>query len=256
MGWCNWAACRRWSPAVASSRRRTPRRWPWSRAAGVTDPRGAPPTSSPAGSACCPSTRWTARSTLHLAAAGISARRGIMAWRTASPPLQPPHQHPAPGDRAPHRPDADPAALPPDDRLRARPRVRRTGDGGSVCDEVPVVGASGLAREVMSVVALRHVGMTVNLVDDNSSTWGTLHGLTPVLAGSTWWPTSTTTRPSGAATAAGTWGLGSAPIGRPRDATADPTRACCCPTSIGNGSKSRLTASSSPPTWRSVVTSC
>ena len=44
-----------------------------------------------------------------------------------------------------------------------------------------LVGASGLAREVMSVVALRHVGTTVNIVDDNSATWGTLHGLTPVL---------------------------------------------------------------------------
>ena len=44
-----------------------------------------------------------------------------------------------------------------------------------------LVGASGLAREVMSVVALRHVGMTVNIVDDDSATWGTLHGLTPVL---------------------------------------------------------------------------
>ena len=44
-----------------------------------------------------------------------------------------------------------------------------------------LVGASGLAREVMSVVALRHVGLPVNLVDDDSATWGTLHGLTPVL---------------------------------------------------------------------------
>ena len=47
----------------------------WSRT-----PTGAPPTSSPAGSRSRPSTRWTARQLLaHLAEAGISARRGIMA---------------------------------------------------------------------------------------------------------------------------------------------------------------------------------
>jgi sugar O-acyltransferase (sialic acid O-acetyltransferase NeuD family) len=44
-----------------------------------------------------------------------------------------------------------------------------------------LVGASGLAREVMSVVSLRHARLPVNIVDDDSATWGTLHGLTPVL---------------------------------------------------------------------------
>ena len=44
-----------------------------------------------------------------------------------------------------------------------------------------IVGASGLAREVTAVaVMLRHDG-PVQVVDDNPATWGTLHGLTPVL---------------------------------------------------------------------------
>jgi len=44
-----------------------------------------------------------------------------------------------------------------------------------------LVGASGLAREATAVaVMLQHDG-PVNIVDDNPATWGTLHGLTPVL---------------------------------------------------------------------------
>ena len=44
-----------------------------------------------------------------------------------------------------------------------------------------LVGASGLAREATAVaVMLQHDG-PVSIVDDNPATWGTLHGLTPVL---------------------------------------------------------------------------
>lgn len=44
-----------------------------------------------------------------------------------------------------------------------------------------MVGASGLAREATAVaVMLRHDG-PLTIVDDNPATWGTLHGLTPVL---------------------------------------------------------------------------
>lgn len=44
-----------------------------------------------------------------------------------------------------------------------------------------IVGASGLAREATAVaVMLQHDG-PVSIVDDNPATWGTLHGLTPVL---------------------------------------------------------------------------
>lgn len=44
-----------------------------------------------------------------------------------------------------------------------------------------LVGASGLAREATAVaVMIRHDG-PVQIVDDNAATWGTLHGLTPVL---------------------------------------------------------------------------
>jgi sugar O-acyltransferase (sialic acid O-acetyltransferase NeuD family) len=44
-----------------------------------------------------------------------------------------------------------------------------------------LVGASGLAREATAVaVMLQHDG-PVNIVDDNPATWGTLHGMTPVL---------------------------------------------------------------------------
>lgn len=44
-----------------------------------------------------------------------------------------------------------------------------------------LVGASGLAREATGVaVWLNHRG-PINIVDDNPATWGTLHGLTPVL---------------------------------------------------------------------------
>ncbi len=44
-----------------------------------------------------------------------------------------------------------------------------------------LVGASGLAREATAVaVMLRHSG-PLSIVDDNPATWGTPHGLTPVL---------------------------------------------------------------------------
>ncbi|MCY7401616.1 MAG: NeuD/PglB/VioB family sugar acetyltransferase [Nocardioides sp.] len=44
-----------------------------------------------------------------------------------------------------------------------------------------LVGASGLAREATAVaIMLQHDG-PVQIVDDNPATWGTLHGLTPVL---------------------------------------------------------------------------
>ncbi|GAA1935176.1 NeuD/PglB/VioB family sugar acetyltransferase [Nocardioides hwasunensis] len=44
-----------------------------------------------------------------------------------------------------------------------------------------MVGASGLAREATAVaVLLQHDG-PLNIVDDNSAVWGTLHGLTPVI---------------------------------------------------------------------------
>lgn len=44
-----------------------------------------------------------------------------------------------------------------------------------------LVGASGLAREATAVAVMLRHGGPVNIVDDNSATWGTLHGLTPVL---------------------------------------------------------------------------
>ncbi|MCW2739258.1 MAG: hypothetical protein JWN97_3902 [Nocardioides sp.] len=44
-----------------------------------------------------------------------------------------------------------------------------------------LVGASGLAREATSVAVMMRHGGPVNIVDDNPATWGTLHGLTPVL---------------------------------------------------------------------------
>jgi len=44
-----------------------------------------------------------------------------------------------------------------------------------------LVGASGLAREATAVAVLLQHGGPVNIVDDNHATWGTLHGLTPVL---------------------------------------------------------------------------
>lgn len=44
-----------------------------------------------------------------------------------------------------------------------------------------LVGASGLAREATAAaVLMRHTG-PMSLVDDNPATWGTLHGLVPVL---------------------------------------------------------------------------
>lgn len=44
-----------------------------------------------------------------------------------------------------------------------------------------LVGASGLAREATAVAVLLHHCGPVNIVDDNPATWGTLHGLAPVL---------------------------------------------------------------------------
>lgn len=44
-----------------------------------------------------------------------------------------------------------------------------------------LVGASGLAREATAVAVLLHHAGPVNIVDDNTATWGTLHGLTPVV---------------------------------------------------------------------------
>lgn len=44
-----------------------------------------------------------------------------------------------------------------------------------------LVGASGLAREATAVAVLSRRGGPVSIVDDNPATWGTLHGLTPVL---------------------------------------------------------------------------
>lgn len=44
-----------------------------------------------------------------------------------------------------------------------------------------IAGASGLAREATAVaVLLQHAG-PLSIVDDDPATWGTLHGLTPVL---------------------------------------------------------------------------
>lgn len=44
-----------------------------------------------------------------------------------------------------------------------------------------LVGASGLAREATAVAVLLRHGGPLSIVDDNPATWGTLHGLTPVL---------------------------------------------------------------------------
>ena len=73
-------------------------------------------------------TRWTASEVLaHLAAAGVSARRGIMAAH-----LEPAYAEPRPRARcrspsgSPR--DADPAAVPPDDRGRAGACRRRARD--------------------------------------------------------------------------------------------------------------------------------
>lgn len=44
-----------------------------------------------------------------------------------------------------------------------------------------LVGASGLARETTAVAVLLRHGGPLSIVDDNPATWGTLHGLTPVL---------------------------------------------------------------------------
>lgn len=44
-----------------------------------------------------------------------------------------------------------------------------------------LVGASGLAREATAVAVMLHHHGPVDIVDDNPATWGTLHGLTPVL---------------------------------------------------------------------------
>lgn len=46
-----------------------------------------------------------------------------------------------------------------------------------------MVGASGLAREATSVAVLLHHDGPVQVVDDDPATWGTLHGLAPVLGG-------------------------------------------------------------------------
>ncbi len=44
-----------------------------------------------------------------------------------------------------------------------------------------LVGASGLAREATAVAVMLHHDGPVQVVDDNSATWGTLHGLAPIL---------------------------------------------------------------------------
>ncbi len=44
-----------------------------------------------------------------------------------------------------------------------------------------LVGASGLAREAICVAVMLHHDGPVSIVDDNPATWGTLHGLSPVL---------------------------------------------------------------------------
>lgn len=44
-----------------------------------------------------------------------------------------------------------------------------------------LVGASGLAREATAVAVLMRRGGPISIVDDNPATWGTLHGLAPVL---------------------------------------------------------------------------
>ena len=44
-----------------------------------------------------------------------------------------------------------------------------------------LVGASGLAREATAMAVLMRRGGLLSIVDDNPATWGTLHGLTPVL---------------------------------------------------------------------------
>lgn len=44
-----------------------------------------------------------------------------------------------------------------------------------------LVGASGLAREATAVAVMTHRDGPLSIADDNTATWGTLHGLTPVL---------------------------------------------------------------------------
>lgn len=44
-----------------------------------------------------------------------------------------------------------------------------------------LVGASGLAREATGVAVWLHHQGPISIVDDDPATWGTLHGLTPVL---------------------------------------------------------------------------
>ena len=44
-----------------------------------------------------------------------------------------------------------------------------------------LVGAGGLAREALSVVLMEHTWSSVSIVDDDRATWGTLHGIAPVL---------------------------------------------------------------------------
>ena len=197
---------------------------------------------------------------MHLAEAGISARRGIMAAHR-----QPAHAHrehdPAAGDRAAQRPDADPAAVPPDDRRRAVARVRRARHCVAAMTGLLLVGASGLAREATAVaVMLQHDG-PINIVDDNPATWGTLHGLTPVL-GSVDLVAEVVDfevlLALGAGGTAGAWPCASTCSASTRRATPrSSTRGSCCPAAATSApARSCSTGWCSPPTSRSATTSC
>ena len=118
----------------------------------------------------------------HLAAAGISARRGIMAA----------HRQPAHAERT-HGPlpvterltDAtlDPAAVPPDDRRRAASACATPSDRRGDRERAgPRRRQRAGPRGDRGRRPVQHDG-PVQIVDDDPARWGTLHGLAPVLGG-------------------------------------------------------------------------
>jgi len=59
--------------------------------------------------------------------------------------------------------------------------VRGPQHGVATVSGLLLVGASGLAREATGVAVWLHRQGPISIVDDDPATWGTLHGLTPVL---------------------------------------------------------------------------
>ena len=117
-----------------------------------------------------------------------TSRPAAASWRrTGSPRYAAVAARAAAGHRAAHRQHADPAGVPPDDRVRAGAGHRRAALGRArgltVAPPLLLVAASGLAREVLACLRTHAIAPVIGFLDDDPARQGTLVDGVPVLGG-------------------------------------------------------------------------